>query len=88
MRARLSDGKIYRVFDSSVCDDFVNIIDHNQNEYAADILITSDVPVANGQDIQYKSPTVELESPFEVAGMANFESQTVSCMRNLHQTHN
>ncbi len=81
--AKRNSGTIYRVFDSTACEDVVQISVHNDSLYLADSLINSDAPVTIGPAIQYFSPNIELSSPFSVAINANFEAQTISCFQQI-----
>ena len=76
-------GVLYRVFDPNLCPDSVQVTDHNEEEYTADIDLTSDIPVLENQNVTYASPDIQLETPFEVEEMGNFLAQSLSCTEKI-----
>ncbi len=76
-------GSLYRVFDTSVCPANLVIANHNNPVYAAEQMITSDVPVTSAQDVSYFARFIEINNPFEVGDQGRFQAEAIGCMARI-----
>lgn len=85
---RLNNGRVYRLFNTSVCEDIVEVVEHEEDEYRADVLLQSNIPVDSDRNITYASPQIEISEPFEVASQSTFEAESITCVNRILQDHN
>ena len=79
-------GDIYRVMDVNECPNQRTITNHTQDNYGAEVDITSTATVDAGRDITYTSPEIFLENTFTVETTGTLTAQTMGCLNYILQT--